>query len=195
MKSDLVKEISPFYVMDVLERAKQIEKEGKDVVHFEVGEPDFNTPENVCKSAVDSIYKGRTKYTSSLGIDELRKTISDDYNDKYGVNTDYNNVIITMGSSPALLLSILTTINPGDEIIITDPYYACYPQIINIARGVSKKIPIYEEDNYQINIKKLKSQISKRTKAIIINSPSNPTGTILEPEIMKKLSQLGVMVI
>ena len=149
MISDLVKNIEPFYVMDILERAKQLESEGRDIVHFEVGEPDLNTPQEICSAAVRWIEEGYTKYTSSLGIDELRQSVAEDYSRTYGVEVGYERVIITIGSSPALLLAMLTVLNPGDEILITDPHYACYPQIINVARGVARKMPVYESDGYQ----------------------------------------------
>ena len=122
MISDLVKNIEPFYVMDILERAKQLESEGRDIVHFEVGEPDFNTPQEISSAAVRWIEEGYTKYTSSLGIDELRQSVAEDYSRTYGVEVGYERVIITIGSSPALLLAMLTVLNPGDEILITDPH-------------------------------------------------------------------------
>lgn len=195
MISKLVKEISPFYVMDVLEKAKDLEAQGHDIVHFEVGEPDFKTPDIICSTAIKSIGRGETKYSSSLGLKELRNTIAEDYNNKYSVEVRSDNVIITMGSSPALLLSILTLINPGDEIIITDPYYACYPEIISIAGGVPVKVPIYEDNNYQIKTDELKSNISSKTKAIILNSPANPTGVLQKPEVLRNLSELGLTII
>ncbi len=195
MISDLVKNISPFYVMDILEEANRLEASGKEVFHFEVGEPDFSTPAEICAAAVKSIDDGFTKYSSSLGIEKLRNAIADDYKRTYGVQVSHERVIITIGSSPALLMSMLTILDPGDEIIITDPYYACYPQIISVARGVSKKVAIHEEDGYQIDIKLLKKSINSKTKAILVNSPSNPTGTLLEKETMQKVCDLGQLII
>ena len=195
MISDLVKNIEPFYVMDILERAKQLENEGRDIVHFEVGEPDFNTPQEICLAAVQWIEKGYTKYTSSLGIDELRQSVAEDYSRTYGVEVGYERVIITIGSSPALLLAMLTVLNPGDEILITDPHYACYPQIINVARGVAKKIPVYESDGYQVDPAVIRKNIGKKTKAILVNSPANPTGAVMDTDIFRELSDMGLFVI
>ena len=195
MISDLVKNIEPFYVMDILERAKQLENEGRDIVHFEVGEPDFNTPQEICLAAVQWIEKGYTKYTSSLGIDELRQSVAEDYSRTYGVEVGYERVIITIGSSPALLLAMLTVLNPGDEILITDPHYACYPQIINVARGVAKKIPVYESDGYQVDPAEIRKNIGKKTKAILVNSPANPTGAVMDTDIFRELSEMGLFVI
>ncbi len=195
MISDLVKNIEPFYVMDILERAKQLESEGRDIVHFEVGEPDFNTPQEICSAAVQWIEEGYTKYTSSLGIDELRQSVAEDYSRTYGVEVGYERVIITIGSSPALLLAMLTVLNPGDEILITDPHYACYPQIINVARGVARKIPVYESDGYQVDPAEVRKNIGKKTKAILVNSPANPTGAVMDTDVFRELSEMGLFVI
>lgn len=195
MPSKLSEELSPFYVMDVLERAKEIESQGKSVVHFEIGESDLSTPDIICDEAIDAIRRGDTKYTHSLGIPELRCAVAQDYREKYGVDIPPERVIVTSGSSPALFLSMVSLVEPGDEIIITDPHYSCYPQIIKIAGGVPKRARIYEEEGFQIDVDRIRRVISKRTKAIVINSPSNPTGVVLEPHIMREISELGVYVI
>lgn len=195
MPSKLSEELSPFYVMDVLERAKEIEALGKSVIHFEVGEPDFDTPGVISDEAIKSIKKGDTKYTHSLGIPELRNAVSDSYKKNYSVDIDPNSVIITMGSSPALYLSIISLIEPGDEVLITDPHYACYPQIIKIAGGIPKTFRIYEDEGFQISIDRLKEAITPKTRAIIINSPANPTGVVLEPSVMKEIAGLGIFII
>jgi len=195
MPSKLVENLSPFYVMEVLEHAKKLESEGRDIVHFEVGEPDFITPVEICESAIESINRGDTKYTESVGIPELRQKIIHSYNKKYGQDIPYSNVVITSGSSPAIFMSILSVINPGDEVIITDPHYACYPQIIKIAGGVPKKVRISEKNGFQIDVAEIKKNITDKTKAIILNSPSNPTGAILDADIFKKIAALGILII
>jgi aspartate/methionine/tyrosine aminotransferase len=195
MPSKLSQEIAPFFVMDVLERAKEIEARGNSVIHFEIGEPDLPTPKIICDQAIESVMSGDTKYTPSLGIPELREAISEEYRRNYGVDISSTRVVVTMGSSPALFLTMASLLDPGDEVIITDPHYACYPQIINIARGVTKRVRIYEEEGFQIDINRIKKAISTNTKAILINSPSNPTGAVLEPEIMTEISDLGLYVI
>jgi len=195
MPSKLVEQLSPFYVMEVLEFAKKLESEGRDIIHFEVGEPDFITPVEICESAVESIKRGETKYTESLGIPELREKIAENYNTKYGQSISFSNVMVTLGSSPALFLSIISTINPGDEVIITDPHYSCYPQIIKIAGGVPKKVRITEENGFQIDVAEIKKNITNKTKAIIINSPSNPTGAILDHEVFREIADLDICII
>ncbi len=181
--------------MEVLERAKEIESSGGSVIHFEVGMPDFSTPAVICEAAVQAIREGDTRYTHSLGIPELREAIAEDYENTYGVKISPGNVIVTLGSSPALFLSMLTLLDPGDEIIITDPHYACYPQLIKIAGGVPVTVRIYEEEGYQIDAARLRKAITPRTKAILINSPSNPTGTVLSPDVMADIAESGVFVI
>lgn len=179
----------------MLERAKEIEASGGSVVHFEVGMPDFSTAGVICDAAVRAIREGDTRYTHSLGIRELREAISEDYEKTYGVNVPPERVIVTLGSSPALFLSMLALLDPGDEVIITDPHYACYPQIIKIAGGVPVTVRVYEEEGYQIDATRLRKAVSKRTKAVLINSPANPTGTLLSPESMSDIAGLGVPVI
>ncbi|HLE26259.1 MAG TPA: pyridoxal phosphate-dependent aminotransferase [Thermodesulfobacteriota bacterium] len=195
MPSKLSEEIAPFFVMDVLERAKEIEAQGKKVIHFEIGEPDLPTPKIICDEAIEAIRVGDTKYTPSLGIPELREAIAEDYKEKYGVNIPPGRVVITSGSSPALFLSMLSLLEHGDEVIITDPHYSCYPQIIKVAGGLPKPVRIYEEDGFQIDIDSLKKTTSNKTKAIVINSPSNPTGVVLEPNVIKEISELGLYII
>lgn len=181
--------------MEILERAKEIEAEGRKVIHFEVGEPDFPTPPVICDEAAAAIAEGDTKYTHSLGIPELREAISGDYASTYGVKIPPGRIVVTMGSSPSLFLSMVSVLDPDDEVIITDPHYACYPQIIKIAGGVPRKVRIYEEEGYQIDVGRLRKAVTPRTKAILINSPANPTGAVLAPEVMKEIAELGILVI
>ncbi|HKQ33639.1 MAG TPA: pyridoxal phosphate-dependent aminotransferase [Thermodesulfobacteriota bacterium] len=195
MPSKLSEEISPFYVMEVLERAKEIEASGGSVVHFEVGMPDFSTAGVICEAAVEAIKEGDTRYTHSLGILELREAIAEDYNTTYGVNVSPGQVVVTLGSSPALFLSMLALLDPGDEVIITDPHYACYPQLIKIAGGVPVPVRVYEEEGFQIDSGRLRKAVTSRTKAILINSPANPTGTLLTSGSMSEIAALGVPVI
>lgn len=195
MISKLAKSISPFYVMEVLERAQQLERKGINIVHLEIGEPDHNTDSQICKKAVSSIKSGDTKYTHSLGVAELREELSLFYKKKYNLSVSAQNVIITTGSSPALFLCFASILDPGDEIILTDPHYACYPQIIKIAGGVAKFVRIYEQEDFQIDVSRLKKLISKKTKAILINSPSNPTGMLVNNDVMEQLAELRIPII
>lgn len=195
MASNLSDKIAPFLVMDVLERAKELELRGRRVIHFEVGEPDIPTPKVICDEAIRAIGDGDTKYTPSLGIPELRAAIVECYKENYGVEVASARAVITMGSSTALFLILLSLVDPGDDVIITDPHYACYPKIIRIAGAVPKLFRIYEEEDFQIDIPALKKIITDKTKAILINSPSNPTGIVLDRKIISEISELGPPVI
>jgi len=195
MQSKLSKEIAPFYVLEVLERAREIEATGAEVIHFEVGETDFGSPAAACEEAIAAINEGDTRYTHSLGIRELRNAIADDYRESYGVDVSPDRIIVTMGSSPALFMSMLALVDSGDEIIITDPHYACYPQLIKIAGGAPKKVRIYEEEGFQPDVSRIEEAITPRTKAILINSPANPTGVVIDPDVLGGIAGLGVPVI
>jgi aspartate/methionine/tyrosine aminotransferase len=188
-------DIPPFLVMDVLEEALRMSKTGDEVIHLEVGEPDFDTPTNIVEAGVNALRQGRTHYTSSTGIPELRHAISTNHKHRYNVEVNPENVIITSGSSPAIFLTLASILDPGDEVILADPHYACYPNFVNFLGGVPTFVPVHPEDGFELNPGTVKKAISKRTKAIMINSPSNPTGTLITPENMKALANLGVPII
>ena len=188
-------DIKPFIVMEVLEKATEMEKQGINVIHLEVGEPDFDVPKCVSE-AVQQAYKDkRTHYTHSLGDPELREEISKRYMDLYHVAVSPEQIIITSGSSPAILLTLGILCDPGDEIIVSDPGYACYQNFIRFLGAVPVKIPVYEEHGFQYQPEEIKKYISGRTKGIMINSPMNPTGNLLSPEVMNELSKFELPII
>ncbi|MGA8831377.1 MAG: pyridoxal phosphate-dependent aminotransferase [Desulfomonilaceae bacterium] len=188
-------DIPPFLVMDVLEEALRMSRTGEEVIHLEVGEPDFDTPSNIVEAGVKALRQGRTHYTSSVGIPELRHAISARHKRMYNVDVNPDNVIITSGSSPAIFLTLASILDPGDEVILSDPHYACYPNFVNFLGAIPTFVPVHPEDGFELNPSAVKKAISKRTKAIMINSPSNPTGTLITPENMKAISNLGVPII
>lgn len=188
-------EITPFLVMDVLEAAQKMEREGKSVIHMEVGEPDFDTPQCVKDACCKALENGETHYTHSLGITELREAISDYYNKEYGVSIDPGRVIVTQGTSPAMLILFTFILDRGDNIILSDPCYACYNNFISFAEAEANRVPIYEDDGFQFRPEAIRKAINERTKAIMLNSPSNPAGTLLSPERMKEIAKLGPWII
>ncbi|OPX37449.1 MAG: aspartate aminotransferase [Desulfobacteraceae bacterium 4484_190.3] len=188
-------EIPPFIVMDVLERANELEKAGKNVIHLEVGEPDFDTPECIMEACCKAIKDGKTHYTHSLGLIELREAICEHYFTKYGVNISPDQIIITSGTSPAMFLLFSALLEKGDEVIISDPHYACYPNFITFLDGIPVNVNVYEEEGFQYTTGAIKEKISDKTKGIMINSPSNPTGNLLSAERMMAIASLGVPVI
>ncbi|CAN2049812.1 (5-formylfuran-3-yl)methyl phosphate transaminase [Candidatus Magnetomoraceae bacterium gMMP-13] len=184
------KDITSFIVMDVLERASAMEHEGINIIHLEVGEPDFDIPDCVKKAALKSINNGETHYTHSLGTIELREAVSEYYLKTYNVTVNPKQILVTSGTSPAMFLLFSALLNPGDEVIISDPHYACYPNFIRFLDGVPVTVPVYEEDGFQYRIQAIKEKITDRTKAVFINSPSNPTGNLLSEKRMKAIAEL-----
>lgn len=195
MISRRAEEMTPFLVMDVLERAHAMERQGIDVVHLEVGEPDFDIPGPVREAVAAALAEGHTHYTHSLGDFELREAISEHYADRYGVSVDPERIVVSSGTSPAMMLVFSLLLEAGDEAIISDPGYACYPNFIRFAGGVPVPVPICEEDGFQLSAEMVARRITSRTRALVINSPSNPTGTVLSGERMEEIAQLGVRVI
>lgn len=185
-----------FIVMDVLERAQEMERAGRSVIHLEVGEPDFDTPEAIKRAAIEAMERGETHYTHSLGTPQLREAICDHYAATYGIgNLEPEQVLITSGTSPAFLVALSTILNCGEEVILSDPHYACYPNFIRFLEGIPKTIPVYEEDAFQYRPEAIRAALSPQTKAILVNSPANPTGNLLEPERMSQIAELGKWVL
>jgi aspartate/methionine/tyrosine aminotransferase len=162
---------------------------------MEVGEPDFDTPECIKNACYRAIKDGKTHYTHSLGLIELREAICEHYFTKYGVDMSPDRVIVTSGTSPAMLLLFAAILEKGDEIIISDPHYACYPNFIGLFGGVPVRINVYEEEGFQYTPEAIEKKISPKTRGIIINSPSNPTGNILDVKRMSEIASLGIPVI
>lgn len=195
MISEKAQNITPFIVMEVLERASVLEKEGKNIIHLEVGEPDFDVPPCVLKASEMAMKQGKTHYTHSLGDLELRQEISTNYLKNYGVEILPDQVIVTSGTSPAILMVLLAICNSGDEIILSDPGYACYPNFISLSGAKMVKVPVYEEDGFQYRPENIGTAITERTKAILINSPMNPTGNLLSPDTLLEIAKFSPYII
>jgi len=188
-------EIAPFIVMDVLERAREMERQGINVIHLEVGEPDFDIPPAVKDSICKALDEGLTHYTHSLGNLELREAICRHYSDDYGVSVKPEQIVVTSGTSPAMLLVFASMLEKSQEVIISDPGYACYPNFINFLGGVPRRVPVYEKDGFQFRPEAIKERINRKTKAILINSPSNPTGCLLSESTMRSIAELSPYII
>ena len=184
-----------FIVMDVLERANALERQGQDIIHLEIGEPDFDTPQCIKEAGIKAIRKGKTHYTHSLGIPELRDAICQHYIDKYAVNVNPEQVIVTSGTSPAMLLIFSALLEPGDKIIVSNPYYPCYPNIIKYVGGNCVFVNTKEDDGFQFRPEEVAQKISPQTKGILINSPSNPAGNLLSADRMKSIADLGPYIV
>ncbi|MEE9496042.1 MAG: pyridoxal phosphate-dependent aminotransferase [Desulfobacterales bacterium] len=190
MISKRTEEMTSFIVMDVLERAQELEREGARIIHLEVGEPDFDTPDCVKEAACKALEDGFTHYTHSLGLFELREAICEYYRKHYQVSVDPDQVIVTSGSSPAIFMVFAALLEKHDEVIISDPHYACYPNFIKFVDGKPVTIPVYEENGFQFRPEVIRENITSQTKAIFINSPSNPTGNLLSADRMQQIARL-----
>jgi len=190
MISKRTAEMTSFIVMDVLERANEMERAGHHIIHLEVGEPDFDTPTCVKEAACRALEDGHTHYTHSLGIYELREAICEYYSASYNVSIGPDQVIVTSGSSPAIFLVFSALLEKDDQVIISDPHYACYPNFIKFVQGIPVTVPVYEEDGFQFRPELIKKKINSKTRAIFINSPSNPTGNLLSEKCMQSIADL-----
>jgi len=192
MISNRTKEMTPFIVMDVLEKAHEMERQGVHIIHMEVGEPDFDTPQCIKDAACKALDNGHTHYTHSLGMIELREAISEHYLKTYSVSVDPDQIVISSGTSPAMFVMFATLLEKGDQVIISDPHYACYPNFIKFVQGEPVNIPVYEEDGFQYRPDAIKKKITGKTKGIFINSPSNPTGNLLSKDRMEAIAALSL---
>jgi aspartate/methionine/tyrosine aminotransferase len=189
--SKRAQDIPPFIVMDVMQKAAELEAQGRNIIHLEVGEPDFDTPQAVVDAAIEALKGGETHYTMACGLMDLRQAITEYYNQRYGVQVSPERVLITSGTSPAMLLMFSALLEPGDEVIISDPCYACYDKFISFVGGVPVRVPVKEEDAFQYRPGEIQKRMTGRTKAILINSPANPTGQLLGPDRMRAIADLA----
>ncbi len=188
-------EVTPFQAVEVFQAATLLENQGRSIVHLEFGEPDFPTPEVVKEAAIRAIRDGHTRYTHSLGIPALREAIAEYHLARYGTRVDPGQVLVSMGTSLLMNLLMLMLLEPGDQVILPDPTYACYANFVRIAGGEPVSVPIHEESGFQLDPAEVRKKIGPRSRAIMICSPANPTGVVMRPEIMRELAGLGLPLI
>ena len=186
-----IRDIEPFLAVEVAERAGTLERAGVDVVHLEYGEPDFDAPPVVRDALEKALKDGRARYTHSLGIVELREAIAEHYARVYGVTVAPDQVLVTPGTSPAMLLLFGHLLDPDDEVVLSNPHYACYPNFIRYADGRPVEVDVTEADHFQYRPEAIRERLSARTRAIIVNSPANPTGSVLAPDRMAAIADLA----
>jgi len=195
LSSSRAEQLSPFIVMEVLEKAQAMMAQGEDIIHLEVGEPDFSSPEPVKEAAIRAIKENDTHYTHSLGKITLREEIARYYWRKYGVEISPEQIIITSGTSPGMLMVFSAILEKGEEVILPDPYYACYPNFIRYVDGQPVFVKVSEADGFQYRPQDVKEHLSPLTRAIMINSPSNPTGGVCSAGDLKALADFDQMII
>ncbi|MGH8852097.1 MAG: pyridoxal phosphate-dependent aminotransferase [Casimicrobiaceae bacterium] len=193
-------EIAPFHVMEVQTAARALEAAGRDVVHMEIGEPDFPTPEPVLAAAQRALEGGGIFYTSALGTPELRAAISRHYREHYGVAVAADRVVVTAGSSAALLLTLALLVDRDEQILMADPGYPCNRHFIRTLEGEAVGVPVGPESNYQLDSAVIAEAWTARTRGVLIASPSNPTGTMVGPDEMRRIAAIvaarsGVLIV
>ena len=177
-------EIQPFEVMDVLSRAHALERAGRRVVHMEIGEPDFTAPQPVVEAGVRALRDGRTAYTATLGLPELRELIAAHYQSKFGVPVDAARVVVTAGASGGLLTVTALYVDAGDEVLVPDPGYPGYRHFVRAFEGRARALPVSARENFQPTLAMVRDAWGPRTKGLLLGSPSNPTGTLIaKPEL------------
>lgn len=188
--ADRLNDIEPFRVVEVLERAKQLEAQGRDIVHLEAGEPDFSTAEPIIKAGQASLGRGETYYSQAAGIPPLREALSAFYQAQYGVDIDPRRIMITPGASGALLLIAALLVNPGDGLLMTDPGYPCNRHFLRLVEGEGQLVPVDAGDRFQLNATKAAEHWRDNTIGAMVASPANPSGEILTRQELTDLFQL-----
>ncbi len=193
--ADRTKQVNSFLVMDILEKAQKMEARGEDIIHLEIGEPDFDTPQPVKEAAMQALIAGDTHYTHSLGKLALREAIAGFYKRKYGVELSPEQIIVTSGSSPGMLLIFSVLVEREDEIILPDPHYACYPNFIRFLEGKPVYIPVWGEYGFKYRPDDIKKAINAKTAFLMLNSPANPTGSVYNSRELQELAALDRMIV
>lgn len=187
--AQLAASIEPFHVMKILAEAKALEARGKEVIHMEIGEPDFASPECVHIAANNAAKQGLTHYTPTLGLPALRHKLSQFYQSFYKASVKPENIMVTPGSSSALQLVLTAILNPKDQVLVADPTYPCNRQFVKLLHADLLAVPVSHETNYQLNLELIKTNWNSTIKAVMIASPANPTGTIVEQQELIKIAQ------
>ncbi len=176
----------------VLAKAKQLEAKGKEIIHLEIGEPDFDTPRNIIDSAIDALNSGWTHYGPSAGLPDLRETIAGEITQTRGVKVDPSQVVVTPGGKPVMFFVMLALVNEGDEVIYPNPGFPIYESVINFIGAKPVPIQLKEENQFRLDIDELASLVTPKTKMIIINSPQNPTGSVLTQKDLRAIAEISI---
>lgn len=191
MLAERMKRLGTETAFEVLARAKEMEAEGREVIHLEIGEPDFDTPRNIIDAAIEALNQGFTHYGPSAGLPEAREVFARFITEDRGVETKPENIVITPGAKPILFFSILALVNSGDEVIYPNPGFPIYESVINFIGAKAVPAPLREEKKFSFDLEEVKELFNEKTKMIIINSPQNPTGGFFTPEDMKGIAELA----
>lgn len=185
------KAIRPFVVMDIVARAKELTAAGRDIVRLEIGDPDLPTPQVVIEAGEAAMESGDTGYTQSCGLPTLREAVAAHYEQRYSVAVDPGNVVVSQGTSPAMLLLFGSVLDPGDEVIVSDPCYPAYPNYVQFLGGTAVPVRVRAEERFAFRPDEVRAAITERTRAIMINSPANPMGTTLGEDDLRALANIA----
>lgn len=175
----------------VLARARALEAEGRNIIHLEIGEPDFNTPEHVKEAGITAIHNNRTHYTPAAGTTELRDAIAAHVTKTRGISVTRDNVVVSPGAKATIAFTLMALLNPGDEVVIPDPAYPAYRSIVNYVGAVPVSVPLLERNAFRLDPKTLEAAITPKTKILVLNSPHNPTGGILTNEDIFAIAEIA----
>ena len=188
--SSNIENIPPSATMLMTQLARDLKSQGKNIISLSAGEPDFDTPINIKNAAIEAINRGETKYTAVDGIDELKNAIIKKFKKDNNLSYKKENISVAPGGKSIIFNAIISTVNPGDEVIIPAPYWVSYPDIVKLAGGVPKIIKTTSKNNFKISSKDLEEAITKKTKWLILNSPSNPTGEVYLKEELNEIAKV-----
>ena len=174
----------------VLAKAKALEAEGREIVHLEIGEPDFDTPAHVVEAGCRALREGKTRYTPAAGIPELRAAIAEDVSKSRGVTVEPEQVVVTPGGKPIMFFALLALVDEGDEVLLPNPSFPIYESMVNFAGGRPVPLPLRQENGFRFDLDEFRAGLSERTKLVILNSPANPTGGVLTPGDIHELAEI-----
>ncbi len=187
--------VAPFLVMEVMERAFAMEREGRRVLHLEIGEPDFPPPPAAVEACSRALRDGETRYTDSRGLLELREAIAEDCARRFDAEVSPDRVLVTSGTSPGMWLVFTLLVEPGDEVILGTPHYPCYPNFVRVCGGVPVFVPTDPERGYPLDVDAVRAAVTPRTVAIVVSSPANPTGAVQSAETLREIASLGLPIV
>jgi aspartate aminotransferase len=174
----------------VLAKAKALEAQGREIIHLEIGEPDFDTPSHIVEAGCRALRDGHTHYTPTAGIPELREAIADDVAQSRGIEVDPAQVVVTPGGKPIMFFAILALVEEGDEVLVPNPSFPIYESMVNFVGGRPVFVPLRQENEFRFDLDELRAGLSERTKLVILNSPANPTGGVLAPQDIAGLADI-----
>lgn len=189
--SDASKRLKGQEMFQILAKAQELERSGKDILHFELGDPDFKTPEHIVNAACSSLRRGDTHYVNSMGLLELRTVVADKIEKHRGFRPDLDQLLVTAGANTQIYYALQCAVNPGEEVIVPDPSFVSYFSILDLLDIKIKRVPLYEKNEFRLNPDDVEKAINENTRMIIINSPSNPTGALMTNEEMKRIYEIA----